>query len=170
MLQFNSLLASFALPVAGKTLQTVAHAAHQTGHSFLKTLAQFGEQTADAASSLAVPDSLEKKLTAFSEQFRGWLAAQGVTGPYEMQFHLADNGDPVANVVGRNSEQIVDLLYGDDNWLDRLSSLAAQARLEAPAGPPDANGMGHAVDVSLAISSADAYVLRQPSHTFRKSG
>lgn len=164
MLQFNSLIASIALPAAGKTLQTVAHAAHQTGQSFLKTFAQFGEQTADAASSLAAPESLQNKLSAFSEQFRGWLAKQGVTGPYEMQFHLADNGDPVANVVGRDSEQIVDLLYGDNDWLDRLSSLAAQAGREAPPSLPGRTGMDHAVNVSLAISSSDAYVLSQPSH------
>lgn len=165
MLQFNSLLASIALPAAGKTLQTVAHAAHQTGHSFLKTLAQFGEKTADATNSPVAPESLQSKLTAFSEQFRGWLAGQGVTGAYEMQFHLADNGDPVANVVGRDSEQIADLLYGDNDWLERLSSLAAQAESDAPPGLPGANGVGHTGDVSLAISSGDAYVRRQPSHT-----
>ncbi len=165
MLQFNSLLASIALPMAGKTLQTVVHAAHQTGHSFLKTFAQLGEQTADAASAQAAPESLQSKLTAFSGQFRDWLAEQGVTGPYEMQFHLADNGDPVANVVGKDSEQIVDLLYGDNNWLDRLSSLATQAERESPPSLPGGNGLSHAVDVSLAIGSGDAYVRRQPSHT-----
>ncbi len=169
MLQFNSLIASFALPAAGQTLQTVAQAAQDAGQSFLKTFAQFGEQTVDAASAMAVPETLENKLAAFSEQFRGWLAGQGVTGPYEMQFQLSDNGDPIANVVGQNSEQIVDLLYGDSDWLDRLSSLAAQAGREAP-DLPGTNGMGQAVDVTLAVSSEGAYVLRQPSHRFRKSG
>lgn len=165
MLQFNSLLASIALPAAGTTLQTVAHAAQQAGHSFLKTLTQFGEQTADAASSLAAPESLQNKLTAFSEQFRGWLVQQGVTGPYELQFHLADNGEPVANVVGKDSAQIVDLLYSDNRWLDRLSSLAVQAGREASPGLPDANGLERPVDVGLSISPGDAYVRRQPSYT-----
>ena len=160
MLQLNPFLTSIAAPAAAKTVQAVVHVAHQTGQSFLKTFAQFGEQTSHAASNVvAGADTLQSKLADFSAEFRDWLEQQGVDGSYELQFHLAENGDPIANVVGSDSSKIVDLLYGDNNWLDRLSGLAAQASQEAPLGPPGSVAKLGNSAVKLSIRSDDAYVL-----------
>jgi hypothetical protein len=162
MLQLNPFLTSIAAPAAAKTVQAVVHAAHQTGQSFLKTFAQFGEQTSNAVSSAAESaDTLQNKLANFSAEFRDWLDQQGVDGNYELQFHLAENGDPIANVVGSDSSKIVDLLYGDNNWLDRLSALAAQASQEAPLGLPGTAVKSGNSAVKLSIRSDDAYVLSQ---------
>jgi hypothetical protein len=162
MLQLNPFLASIAAPAAAKTVQAVVHVAHQTGQSFLKTFTQFGEQTADAVSSAAAgADTLQDKLATFSSQFRDWLDQQGVEGQYELQFHLAENGDPIANVVGSDSSKIVDLLYGDNDWLDRLSALANQASQEVPPSPIGSSAKLSNSAVKLSIRSDDAYVLSQ---------
>ncbi|MEZ6076228.1 MAG: hypothetical protein R3C56_11355 [Pirellulaceae bacterium] len=165
MLQLSPFLASIAAPVASKAVQVVAHAAHQTGQSFLKTFAQLGEQTVDAARAVPEAQTLPSELASFSKQFRNWLGQQGVDSPYELQFHLAKNGDPIANVVGADSEKIADLLYGDDNsWLQRLTSLASRARDESPLGPHAGAMNPSSSNVKLSISSEDAYVLSQPVH------
>lgn len=165
MLQLSPFLASIAAPVATKTVQAVVHTAHQTGQSFLKTFAQLGEQTTDAAQAEPDADTLQSKLASFSKQFRDWLGQQGVASRYELQFHLADNGDPIANVVGTDSEKIVDLLYSDNpNWLDQLTSLASQASHESPSSLPSGVVNRGNSTVKLSISSEDAYVLGQPVH------
>ncbi|MCA9157004.1 MAG: hypothetical protein KDA51_06000 [Planctomycetales bacterium] len=165
MLQLSPFLASIAAPVASKAAQVVAHAAHQTGQSFLKTFAQLGEQSANAARAIPDAHTLQSELESFSKQFHDWLGQQGVDSPYELQFHLAKNGDPIANVVGKDSEKIADLLYGDNNsWLQRLTSLASQASEESPLGPPGEVVNPSSLTVKLSISSEDAYVLSQPVH------
>ena len=165
MLQLTPFLTSIAAPVATKAVQAVVHAAHQTGHSFLKTLSQLGEHSLDATSAAPDADTLQSELASFSKQFHDWLGQQGVDSHYELQFHLADNGDPIANVVGTDSAKIADLLYSDNNsWLDQLISLASQASRESslslPGGAMNPGNSG----VKLSISSEEAYVLSRPVH------
>ncbi len=165
MLQLSPFLASIATPVATKTVQAVVHAAHQTGQSFLKTFAQLGEKTADAAAAVSDAETLQSKLDSFSKQFHDWLGQQGVDNSYQLQFHLADNGDPIANVTGADSAKIVDLLYGDNhNWLDRLASLASQAGRESSLNLPGGAVYPGNSPPRLSISSEDAFVLSQPVH------
>ncbi len=112
------------------------------------------------------PASVAGQVQLLASNFRAWLEQQGVTSPFEMQFSLARNGDPVANVVGSDSEKIVDLLYSNDMWLERFSELAIRGSEEAmsiPYGQPSTDSFR---PVKLAINSHDAYVLREPSNAF----
>ncbi len=163
----NPFLTSLAAPLAAKTVQAVAHVAHEAGQNFLRTFSQLAtprDTTLGSATNLeggAESGTLPAQLQRFAGQFRNWLTQQGVTGPYELKFHLADNGDPIANVVGRDSAKITELLYDDSSspqWLEQLTSLAKQANEE---GPVDLPYGGLALDdARLSISSHDAYVLR----------
>ncbi len=171
MMPLNPFLSSLAAPLAAKTVQAVVHVAHETGQSFLMSFSQLvnaGDAAVDAASNDdgtqlegAQSDTLPAQLQRFAGQFRDWLSQQGVAGPYELKFHLADNGDPIANVVGRDSAKITEMLYEDSSgakWLEQLTSLAKQANEEGPVDSPyGASGLAwdHA---RLSISSQDAYV------------
>lgn len=149
MMQLNPFLTSIAAPAAAKTVQVVVQVAQGAGQSFLKTLGQLREVTAEVPRSAAQPTSVGGQLQQLAKGLRSWLKSHGITTPFELQFSLANNGDPIANVVGQQSEQIVDMLYANDLWLERLSHLAEQA-------PAD----------KLAISTDDAYVIQSAPFAF----
>ncbi len=136
MIQFNPFLSSIAAPAAAKTVQAVVHVAHEAGQSFLKTLSQLREQPALTASETnadAQAGTLTGQIQDLSRSFRSWLGEHGINSPFEMRFSLADNGDPIADVVGPESEKIVDLLYSNDQWLEKFSSLAKRTSFEETA-------------------------------------
>ncbi|MCA9132776.1 MAG: hypothetical protein KDA45_06465 [Planctomycetales bacterium] len=154
VLQINPFLLSVAAPAAAKTVQAVAHAAHDVGQGFMRTLTQFGQ--GDVASTEATAtDTLEQQLSSFASKFRRWLDDHGVQGSFEMQFELGADGSQISNVIGRDSEQIVDLLYSQGNWLTQLTELASRAQSKVSAG-------GSLAPVKLAISADDAFILNLP--------
>ncbi len=160
-MQLNPFLLSIAAPVAAKSMQTVAHAAHEVGQGFLKTLTMLGNPATKSES--ASGNSLESQLAVFASSFRSWLQNQGVTGPFEMQFHLADNGDPISSVVGPESSEIVDLVYSNDALLQRLTSLAELAQAEQERTSDTLPGLSR--PARLTIASDDAYVVRDIART-----
>ncbi len=155
-MQLNPFLISVAAPVAVKSVQSVVHAAHDVGQGFLKVLTQLGQAGTEAGADSS-PKSLGGQLESLAEEFRGWLLDNGIDRPFELQFHLASNGDPIANAVGADSEKIVDLLYSDSNWLDRLTRLATQAQQAAPSLPGQARSRA-----KLSIDSYESQILQSP--------
>ena len=175
MMHFNPFLTSIAAPAAAKTVQTVVHVAQEASQGFLRTLNQFRDATAAGAEAVAAESAtLHEQLQNVASSFRSWLGEQGICGPFEMQFSVAANGDPIANVVGPESSKIVDLLYSNDAWLDKLCSLATRATEEATSAPLGITsdrsaalpGTGASRSAKLAISSDDAYIIRGASLTF----
>lgn len=51
---------------------------------------------------------MASQIQGLAGSFRQWLGQLGISSPFEMQFSLAQNGDPIVNVVGSESEKIVD--------------------------------------------------------------
>jgi len=164
MMHLNPFLSSIAVPAAAKTVQTVVQVAQEAGQSFLNALSNLRENTIETA---AEPTSVAGQVQLLASNFRAWLEQQGIASPFEMQFSLAKNGDPVANVVGPESEKIVDLLYSNDMWLERFSELALRGSEEASATPYGQPAMSSFQPVKLAINSQEAYVLREPTSAFR---
>ncbi len=169
-MQLNPFLNSIAVPAAAKTVQAVVHVAHEAGQSFLKTLSNLRENRSEANASALVqttavePTSVASQIQGLAGSFRQWLGELGISSPFEMQFSLAQNGDPIVNVVGSESEKIVDALYASDTWLERFSALAERAsegNLPAIPGMPTSS---YRESARLAISSDDAYVLRNSVH------
>lgn len=171
-MQLNPFLNSIAVPAAAKTVQTVVHVAHEAGQSFLKTLSNLRENRSESnASTLVQTSSAESSSVASQIQglagsFRQWLGELGISSPFEMQFSLAQNGDPIVNVVGPESEKIVDALYASDNWLKKFSALAERASEDNPSSMPGRIPSTYHDSAKLAISSVDAYVLRNSVHSF----
>ncbi len=166
MMQFNPFLTSIAAPAAAKTVQAVVHVAHEAGQSFLKTLNGLRENPSETASALAEPTTLAGQVQSLAGSFREWLGKQGIESPFEMQFSLANNGDPIANVVGPESEKIVDALYSDDAWLEKFSALAARASQDAVPPISGMSASNYGESVKLAITADDAYVIRDSPHAF----
>lgn len=175
MMQFNPFLASIAAPAAAKTVQAVVHVAQEASQGFLRTLNQFRDVTAASTEAVAAESAtLSGQLQSVASSFRSWLGQQGITSPFEMQFSVGANGDPIANVVGSESAKIVDLLYSNDAWLEKLSSLATRATKEATAAPlgisagstAASTGTSSQRSVKLAISSDDAYMIRDATLAF----
>lgn len=158
-MQFNPFLLSIAAPAAAKTVQAVCHAAHDIGQSFLQTLAQSSPES-PTQPAVAESQSVPLQLQSFAKNFRSWLANNGIHGSFEMQFHLADNGDQISNVVGPNSEQIIDLLYSEAGWLEQLTAIAQRAQSEATG--QTASG----ARVKLSINSSETWVSQEPAHAF----
>lgn len=154
-MQFNPFLLSIAAPVATRSVQTVAHAAHEVGQGFLKTLARLGNTATE--SELAESQPVQQQLEHLANNLRSWLKHQGVSTPFELQFHLADNGDPISSVVGPESSEIVDLVYSNDALLEQLSTLAKLAQAEQERTSETIPGLSR--PPRLTISSDDAYVV-----------
>ncbi len=160
-MQFNPFLMSIAAPAAAKSVQTVVHAAHEVGQGFLRTLALVGSK---ATATDSIQDvSLQAQLRNFASGFREWLGKQGLAGPFEMQFHLANNGDPISSVVGPNSAQIVDAVYSNDEMLERLTAIATLAQSEQ-----DRAGRipGLTKPIRIVIDSDGAYVVDEAIRAF----
>ena len=175
-MQLNPFLNSIAVPAAAKTVQAVVHVAHEAGQSFLKTLTNLRENRSEAnasalvqtssAESSAESSSVASQLQGLAGSFRQWLGELGISTPFEMQFSLAQNGDPVVNVVGSESEKIVDALYASDTWLEKLSAWVERASEDKPSSMPGMTPSTYYDAAKLAISSDDAYVVRNSVHSF----
>ena len=166
-MQLNPFLSSIAVPAAAKTVQSVVHVAHEAGQSFLKTLSNLRENRSEAnAAALPEPLSITGQVQGLAGGFRQWLGKLGISSPFEMQFSLAENGDPIVNVVGPESEKIVDALYASDTWLEKLTALAKRASEGTrPTLPGDPNSTYYET-AKLTISSDNAYVHRNSIHAF----
>jgi len=172
-MQFTPYLMSITAPLAAKSAKAAAHVAQEVGQSFLHTLTHFAEGATEQASALLAADSAaltSDRLDQFATQFRDWLASHGIHSPFHLKFYVAENGDPVSNVTGPQSEQIVDLLYSDTKWLDKLTQIAQSA------APPRSRAHHGAAGVEytnssgprtiLLISSKDAGIQQEPARAY----
>jgi hypothetical protein len=154
-MHINPFLLSVAAPAAIKTAHAVSGAAQDLGQAFLNIFVP-NEETA-AVTDMQQGNSLEAQLQETARGFRRWLVSNGVQGGFEMQFEVDDVGEPTANVVGRDSAKIVDLLFNSSDWLSKLTNLSDAAKSEF-ADQAISGGR-----LRLAISSQDASWVAQPS-------
>lgn len=156
-MQLHPFLMSVAAPAAAKSVQAVVHTAQGLGQSFLHALSELRDPTQETEQAPAETD-LSSQLANLADRFRSWLSQNGVTKPFELQFTLASDGEPMANVVGRESEKIIDLLFSADaDWLEQFSQITQHAQAEA-------NSLDFLSEqsVKLQVSSEASSLIRQP--------
>lgn len=157
-MQINPFLVSLAAPAAARSVRAIA----QAGQSFMATFADVASAANEQASDAAKP--LGERFQSFAGRLREWLRDQGVHGSYSLQFHVDAQGEPVTNVVGRDSQRIIELLHeGSSGWLDRLTEMAQEAKQTL--GGPDGR-------TTLSITDSEAQITTKPhlARSFRPTG